>query len=132
MLNVKLKYLPKAEAQRIEHAKQYTDNLKSCKKFSLPISVRGKHIFNQFTLRVPNGQRDNLQNYLKDKGISSAVYYPLPLHQQVCFKDIIPTELILTETERAAKEVLSIPIASELSNDELSYVIESLLQFDSI
>lgn len=130
LLNVKIKYLPEAEVKRIEHADLYFEHLQNVKTFMLPPKVRGHHTFNQFTIRVVDDRRDSLQVFLKDKGITSAIYYPLPLHQQKCFEHLVPRDLFLSETEKLSKEVLSLPIASELSNDQIMYVINSLLEFD--
>lgn len=130
LLNVKLKYLPEAELARKRHAALYIAALDKCTNFTIPLLQRGKHVWNQFTLRVHNEQRDSLQFFLRNKGIASAIYYPLPLHKQTCFQDVVPQDCFFPETDRAAQEVLSVPIASEITDEELFYVIEALSEFD--
>jgi dTDP-4-amino-4,6-dideoxygalactose transaminase len=130
LLNVKLKYLPDMESMRECNAEFYQDNLRKLRDYIVvPKVVRGYHVWNQFTIRVKNGRRDELKNYLQSKGVSTGVYYPLPLHKQVCFVDIVPEGLSLPETELASQEVLSLPIASELRTDEIMYVIDSIKEF---
>lgn len=88
----------------------------------------GRHIYNQFTLRVKDGKRDALQAHLKGKGIGSAVYYPICLHEQPCFKDLGFKQGQFPESERAAAEVLSIPVYPEMTEamlDEVAAGIEA-------
>ncbi len=84
-------------------------------------------IYNQYTLRA--ARRDDLQEYLKKKGIGSSVYYPLPLHLQPCFSYLGYSEGAFPESERAAKEVISLPVYPELTNEQLDEVIEAVREF---
>lgn len=133
MLNVKLKYLKNQEDKRIYHGRYYNHILTSSlqlHKFECPIEEGlGRHVFNQYTLKVKRGMRDALQLYLKDRGIGSAVYYPKPLHQQECFKHLTVGR-VLTTTDMLAEEVLSIPVASELTEEQVMYVANTLCEWD--
>ncbi|MFY7920820.1 MAG: DegT/DnrJ/EryC1/StrS family aminotransferase, partial [Gemmatimonas sp.] len=84
-------------------------------------------IYNQYTIRVT--QRDALQTHLKDRGIGSNVYYPLPLHLQPCFAYLGYTEGQCPVAERAAKEVLSLPVFPELTTAQLDEVIATVRGF---
>ena len=86
-------------------------------------------IFNQYTLRVLDGKRDVLQAFLKERGIGNSVYYPLPLHLQPCFAYLGYKEGQCPESEKAAKEVLSIPIFPELTEVQLDEVVSVINAF---
>ena len=84
-------------------------------------------IYNQYTIAVP--RRDELQAYLNEKKIGCAIYYPVPLHVQECFENLGLKTGDLPITERCCKEVLSLPVYPELSNEQIEYVAETLLAF---
>ena len=84
-------------------------------------------IYNQYTVRV--ARRDDLQTHLKAKGIGNSVYYPLPLHLQPCFEYLGYSEGAFPESEKAAKEVISLPIYPELTTGQLDEVIEAVREF---
>lgn len=86
-----------------------------------------RHIFNQFVIRVQ--KRDELKNYLQSKEIASAVFYPLGLHMQDCFKYTGSKEGDLPITEKLCKEVLALPIYPELTKEQLEYVVNSIRDF---
>lgn len=88
-----------------------------------------RHIFNQYTLRVPD--RDGLRSYLQQHGVGSEVYYPVPLHQQDCFRYLGHSEEDCPTAAAAAKSVLSIPIYPELAEVERTYVAERVTEFVS-
>jgi len=87
------------------------------------------NIFHQYTIRVKNGNRDALREYLKEQGIGTMIYYPLPLHLQECFSGLGYTEGDLPESERASKEVLSLPVFPELREEEQEYVLKQIRKF---
>ncbi|MDR2561181.1 MAG: DegT/DnrJ/EryC1/StrS family aminotransferase [Holophagales bacterium] len=89
----------------------------------------GRHIYNQFTIRVKKGRRDDLQAHLKSKGIGSAVYYPIPLHTQPCFEYLGCKKGSLPETESACEEVLSLPIYPEMTESMLEEVAAAICGF---
>jgi dTDP-4-amino-4,6-dideoxygalactose transaminase len=91
------------------------------------IDPSNESIFNQYTIRVP--KRDALQAYLKERGIGTSVYYPLPLHLQPCFAYLGYKQGACPESERAANEVLSLPIYPELTQDQLDEVVGAVRGF---
>ena len=95
-----------------------------------PKSATGSgHVWNQYTVRVTNGRRDALQKYLAERQIGSAIYYPVPLHLQKCFVALGYSEGSLPATERAAREVLSLPIYPGLTESEQDAVIDAIGNF---
>lgn len=87
------------------------------------------HVFHQYTIRVLGGKRDALQHYLKGQGIGTQIYYPLPLHLQECFQPLGYKEGDLPESERASREVLSLPMFPELTDEEQEYVVREIKAF---
>jgi len=87
----------------------------------------GRHIFNQYVIRAQ--RRNELQAYLKDHGIGSEVYYPLPLHLQECFAYLGMKPGSLPESERAAAETLALPVFPELTDDQANYVVDTIKSF---
>jgi dTDP-4-amino-4,6-dideoxygalactose transaminase len=86
-------------------------------------------VWNQFTVRVPSGRRDALQQFFNERKIGSAVYYPIPLHLQKCFAPCGYERGSLPASEQAAEEVLSLPIYGEMTRDEQDRVIEAIAAF---
>ncbi len=133
ILNVKLPHLDGWSAGRDRNAERYAAEFS---KFSLgdrlgiPIVAEGcRSVWNQYTVRVTEDRRDEMQQYLAAQQIGSAVYYPIPLHLQECFAELGYQEGSLPVTEQAAKEVLSLPIFAELEQKELAQVIQSVGDF---
>jgi dTDP-4-amino-4,6-dideoxygalactose transaminase len=128
VLLAKLPHLAHWSARRREHAAYYTAALSGIAGVTPPwVAPSNEHIFHQYTLRVE--RRDALQEHLKSKGIGSAIYYPLPLHLQPCFGDLGYRPGQLPESERAAAEVLSLPVYPELRREQLDYVIDAIRGF---
>ncbi|MFZ1501934.1 MAG: DegT/DnrJ/EryC1/StrS family aminotransferase, partial [Nitrospira sp.] len=97
-------------------------------RIALPVvGANNFHVFNQFTVRVQ--KRDELRGYLKEQGVGSEVYYPLPLHLQSCYRDLGCQKGAFPQSERAAEEVLSLPIYAELSDEQLQYVVQTIASF---
>src|SRR5437016_11308866 len=128
VLLAKLPHLAAWSARRREHAAYYSQVLADVPQVRAPcIDPANEHIFHQYTLRVE--RRDALQAHLKSKGIGSAVYYPVPLHLQRCFSHLGYQRGQLPEAERAAGEVLSLPIYPELARSQLDQVIDAIRGF---
>ncbi len=131
VLSVKLKYLDKWTLARQKNAQEYTDLFQSSPVASL-IGLPGKaesttrHIYNQFSIRLPQADRDRVWQGLKDAGVGCEVYYPVPLHLQDCFSDLGYRQGDFPESERAAKEVLALPIYSESTRAQRAYVVETI------
>jgi len=129
ILSVKLKELDDFNNRRRKAADFYDGAFKDHPVIAIPARTQESfHIFHQYTLRIKNGQRDALQNFLKEKGIPSMVYYPVPLHQQEAF---IKTEQIpsLPNAELLSQEVLSLPMHTELTSEQLIYITDAILAF---
>jgi len=128
VLLAKLPHLAAWSARRREHAAYYSRALAGLSQVKPPaVDPANEHIFHQYTLRVE--RRDELQAHLKAKGIGSAVYYPVPLHLQNCFSHLGYAPGRLPESERACREVLSLPVYPELAREQLDYVIETIRGF---
>ena len=93
------------------------------------VRPNSRHIFHQYMIRVPE-HRDALSVHLKQHGIGTKVYYPIPLHLQDCFAYLGYKNGQLPESERAAKEVLALPMFPELSEAQQDYVVETIQNFD--
>jgi dTDP-4-amino-4,6-dideoxygalactose transaminase len=93
----------------------------------VPAIAGGRHIFNQFVIRVP--QRNELKAWLKKAGIDTEIYYPLPLHLQECFGYLGHHKGDFPESERAAEETLALPVYPELSDAQAEYVVNSVREF---
>ncbi len=128
VLLAKLPHLAGWSAKRREHAAYYSRALVELPQVKPPVIARdNEHIFHQYTVRVE--RRDDLQAHLKAKGIGTAIYYPLPLHRQPCFAHLAYRPGSLPETERAASEVISLPIYPELEPGQLAYVVDAIREF---
>jgi dTDP-4-amino-4,6-dideoxygalactose transaminase len=128
--------LPKADdwaGARARHANRYAKELASrglSNQVATPtVAENCRHVWNQYTVRVKDGRRDELQKYLADRKIGSAVYYPVPLHLQKCFASLGYEEGALPVTEEACREVLSLPVYPELTSAEQGLVIDAVAGF---
>jgi len=140
VLRVKLRHLERWNAQRREHAAEYErllarSGLVAERSTSLaPVrlletSPQAHHIFHQYVIRA--ARRDDLRAFLTSRRIGTQVYYPLPLHLQKCFSYLGYREGDLPESERAAREVLALPMFPELTSDQQHYVVEMIAEFYS-
>ena len=128
VLHAKLPHLAGWSAKRRENAAYYTQALAGVPGLTTPIvDPANESIFNQYTLRVE--RRDELQAHLKSLGIGTSIYYPLPLHLQPCFAYLGYKEGACPESERAAHEVLSLPIYPELTRAQLDEVAGAIRSF---
>lgn len=130
VLDVKLKYLNDYIQARQNVAKKYDEAFENLSGFIIPTRVSySTHIFNQYTCRVANGRRDELKAYLQEKGIPTMVYYPVPVHLQEAYKIYGYSEGDFPIAERLCKEVISLPIHTEMKKDVQNYIVESVLNF---
>lgn len=130
VLSVKLPHLAGWSARRREHAAFYDEELGGIDGLRTPVVRPGNEsIFNQYTVRVMDGRRDALIEHLKVGGVGSGVYYPVPLHLQDCFAYLGYGEGDFPESERAATEVVSLPVFPELSRGQLEHVVRSVRSF---
>jgi dTDP-4-amino-4,6-dideoxygalactose transaminase len=130
ILDVKLPYLDTYNSNRIKVADYYDNAFASCDKLQTPKRFeQSNHIFHQYTLVLKDVDREALQNHLKEKGIASAVYYPVPLHMQEAYKDSRYKEGDFPVTEMLCKSVMSLPIHTEMQEEDLKYITETVLEF---
>ena len=131
ILDVKLPHLDTYNRNRIKAADYYDKAFLSCEKIQTPIRFKNSnHIFHQYTLVLSEDiDRQALQDSLKAKGISSAVYYPVPLHMQVAYRDERYKEGDFPVTEQLCKTVISLPIHTEMKENDLRFITETVLEY---
>lgn len=128
VLSAKLTKLESWSAARRKNAAYYDAAFADVDDVRTPtIDPANESIYNQYTLRV--ARRGDLQGHLKDHGIGSAIYYPLPLHLQPCFEYLGYRQGEFPESERASEEVISLPVYPELKQSQLDEVIEAVRGF---
>jgi dTDP-4-amino-4,6-dideoxygalactose transaminase len=127
ILLVKLRHLENWNAKRQRNAARYDDLLRGLPVTVPYVAAAGQHIFHQYTLRV--AKRDQLAAFLKQKGIPHAVYYPVPLHLQEAYKMSGYTRGDFPVTEKAADEVISLPMHTELTEEELQCITGAIKEF---
>ena len=126
VLLIKLRHLEEQHQRRIENAKLYNNLLAGAPGISLPeVTVQGRMIYNQYTIRVSD--RSRYIAALESAKIGNAVYYPVPLHLQECFKELGYKPGDCPNAEAAANDVLSVPIFAELTPSQQRYVADAIL-----
>ncbi|MBF0227128.1 MAG: DegT/DnrJ/EryC1/StrS family aminotransferase [Desulfobacterales bacterium] len=128
---IKLKYLDNWTKGRQENAKQYTKLFTDAgltEKIKLPTARENRHIYNQFVIQVTE-KRDELRQFLTDAEIGTEIYYPVPLHIQECFSYLGYKEGDLKDSEHASNYTIALPIYPELTNEQLTYVVEKIKEF---
>lgn len=127
VLRVKLPHLEEWNERRREHARLYGELLKGTLVVT-PVECPGnKHVYHLYVIRTP--MRDELQAWLKDRGVSTGIHYPVPLHSQVAFRSFGYSQEKLPVTEHVVNKVLSLPMYAELSDQEIEYVVDSIKAF---
>ena len=134
ILNVKLKHLDEYGQARYAAASYYTEKLKAFdpeqKFFITPKELENStHVYHQYTLKIKNGKRDALKQFLADAGIPSMIYYPLPLQEQEAFKPITRAAENLTIAKDIAYSVLSLPVHTEMTKEIQDAVISKIIEF---
>lgn len=130
VLEVKLIHLGEFTKTRQKVAKQYDDAFQACQGIKIPQKVSySTHVYHQYTLQVADNKRDELQQFLNERGIPSMVYYPLSLHEQEAFRSIARSGGELKEATRLCGCVLSLPIHTEMDEQEVQYIIQQVLAF---
>jgi dTDP-4-amino-4,6-dideoxygalactose transaminase len=135
VLRAKLPHLDDWSTGRQRKAQQYElmfADAGLANQIELPFVRRNaRHIFHQFVVRVREGKRDALRDYLREHGIGTDVYYPVPLHLQECFAYLNYKEGDFPIAEQAAKETLALPVYPELTDEQQDYVVSSIAKFFS-
>jgi dTDP-4-amino-4,6-dideoxygalactose transaminase len=130
ILRVKLKHLDTYHAARQQAAAYYDNALSGIEGLQIPVrSAFSTHIFHQYTLQVPPGQRDGLKQWLQQKDIPAMIYYPVPLHLQLAYGDLGYNTGDLPVSEKLSGRVLSLPMHTELEEEQLAYICEQIQSF---
>jgi len=132
VLSVKLRYLDQWTAGRQRNAERYRAQFAKHSTALIPPQPRDyqtRHVYNQFVIRCAH--RDELQAHLKERGIGSEIYYPIPLHLQPCYAHLGYRKGDFPVSERLAEESLALPIHSELSVDDIDYIVDAIRSFPS-
>ena len=127
VLRVKLRHLDSDNETRARHAARYNDALRTPAAVTPLVRPLARHVYHLYVIRCP--RRDELQAFLKQKGIGALVHYPVPVHLQPAYRGRLKGSDSLPESERAAREVLSLPMYPELSAAELQAVIDAVPAF---
>lgn len=130
ILSVKLKHLDQYNESRRSAADFYDEAFRNLEDLKVPQRLQDStHVFHQYTMRVLNGKRDALQKYLMDHGVPAMIYYPVPLHQQKAYLDERYGDGSFPIAEKLAKEVISLPMHSELDAELLKFICEKVKEF---
>ncbi len=131
VLDAKLPLLDGYNQARKSAAKRYNELLSVNENIIVPsFDFEGDdHVFHQYTLRITNGKRDQLMEHLQSKGIPCAIYYPIPLHSQKAYVDSRYKEEDFPVTNQLVKEVISLPMHTELDNEQIEFITNSVLEF---
>lgn len=131
ILDIKLKHLDEFAAERRKAADYYDQALADVAELQTPVrSSFSTHVFHQYTLIVKEGQRDDIQAFLKEHNIPSMIYYPVPLYKQEAFRGISANKVTeLENTDYLCERVFSLPMHSELTEEELEYITTHLRKY---
>jgi UDP-2-acetamido-2-deoxy-ribo-hexuluronate aminotransferase len=132
ILNVKLPFLDMYSVERNRMASFYDCALADLKEIEIPQRQKNSnHVFHQYTLKVKNGKRNGLKQYLLDFDIPSMIYYPLPLYKQEAFMQFVESFFTLSNTEQLCDEVLSLPIHTEMKEEVMNFICDKIKSFYS-
>ncbi|OUL60951.1 DegT/DnrJ/EryC1/StrS aminotransferase family protein [Flavobacterium sp. AJR] len=131
VLNVKLPLLDEYNKARREAATKYNAALAGHANIITPSfnANENDHVFHQYTLRIINADRNGLLQHLQDKGIPCAIYYPIPLHSQKAYVDVRYKEEYFPVTNQLVQEVLSLPMHTELDDEQIKFITDSVIEF---
>lgn len=130
VLRAKLPHLDAYNQKRLQAAKKYTKALKNNPNIITPHHPEGvHHVYHQYTLRITNGKRDALAKHLSDNGIPFGIYYPIPLHSQKAYADERYNEADFTVTNQLVKEVISLPMHTELDEQQIAHITKLINDF---
>lgn len=131
VLNVKLPLLDSYNQARQTAARKYSAAFANHKNIVAPTicDVCDCHVFHQYTLRIIDADRDALMTHLINKGIPCAIYYPIPLHSQKAYTDVRYKEEDFLVTNQLVKEVISLPMHTELDDEQIKFITDAVLEF---
>ncbi|WP_291285068.1 DegT/DnrJ/EryC1/StrS family aminotransferase [Flavobacterium sp.] len=130
ILNIKLRYLDDYSEARNRMASFYDSAFTHISDLDIPTrQFNSSHVFHQYTLKVKNGRRNELQKFLSEKGIPSMIYYPLPLYKQDAFCEFVDSNFRLPITESLCEEVISLPVHTEMNLETMEYICNNVKSF---
>jgi len=130
VLNVKLKYLDNYIHARQKVAAFYNENLSNHPNIQIPyVSEFSTHVFHQYTLKIKNADRNELQQYLTNNNIPAMIYYPVPLHLQKAFQNTDFATGMFPVSEQLCEIVLSLPMHTELDDTQLAYICSKIISY---
>lgn len=130
ILNVKLPYLDSYSAARQTVAKRYNEAFASHSKIKIPfVASYSNHVYHQYSIQVEGVDRDGLQTYLASKNIPSMIYYPIPAHKQDMFQNLGYNHPDMEVTDFLTSRVISLPIHTEMQEDQQQFIINEVLNF---
>ena len=131
ILNVKLKYLDKYNKRRQEAAYHYNAAFKNIDQIEVPFieSDIDSHVYHQYTLKIMNGKRDELANYLLKNNIPFGIYYPLGFHEQKAYKQEFVSDNDFPVTNKVKNQVISLPMHTELSKKQIKFISNTIISF---
>ncbi|WP_396602219.1 DegT/DnrJ/EryC1/StrS family aminotransferase [Algibacter sp. R77976] len=138
VLNAKLPHLDNYNKARQAAARKYNEAFKAIEKITTPKTVNGCdgicdtcdcHVFHQYTLKIKGVDRDALAKHLNENDIPCGVYYPIPLHKQKAYLDDRYNEADFKVTNQLVKEVISLPMHTELDNEQIDYITSTIIKF---
>ncbi len=129
ILRCKLPHLDDYNQRRQEVAKKYNEAFSCVSELVTPeISQNSTHVFHQYTLKVIGANRDDLRSFLAEKDIPSMIYYPVPLHRQLAYKDEKYPDGHFPVSEKLAETVLSLPMSPNLTSEQQDFIIENVIK----
>ncbi len=129
ILRIKLRKLPEWNARRQAIARHYNEQLAGSGVITPEIPEGGRHVFHCYVVRVPDGKRDKLREYLAERGIGTGVHYPVPIHLQEASAFMGYRQGDFPVTERVAGEVVSLPMFAELTDAQVETVAAAVKGF---
>lgn len=128
LLAVKLRHLDELTAERVSIAMRYCNEIKN-PLVKLPLCRESaSHVFHLFVVRVR--ARERFRDYLKQRGIDTQIHYPIPPHKSKCYEQYAWSKVKLPLTEQASDEIVSLPLYNGMTDDEISYVIQAINEFE--
>ena len=138
VLNAKLPHLNSYNKSRQSSAREYTEALNTCNEIKTPTFSNGCkvvcqnchcHVFHQYTIRILSGRRNELANFLSELKIPFGIYYPIPLHKQNAYKNKNYKDQSFKNTNTLCDEVISLPMHSELTDDQINFISDKINKF---
>lgn len=131
VLRAKLPKLEQYNEARKKAAAKYSKAFEGQENIEVPVitGAEDTHVFHQYTLKIRNGKRDALVQHLSEKGIPCGVYYPIPLHSQKAYADTRYKEEDFPVTNQLVKEVIALPMHTELDDEQIDYITSTIIEF---